>query len=134
MPNALQKQIEAAAAEFARGVIQAIRRASLDDLQAEAGATPTKRAPERSPKTPEMWRGLPLHRGPGRPPKDSDLTGSRINLIVSYVKSHPGTSGQDARKALGFPKPQWSTYVARAVKAGKLTKKGDRRAMKYWAV
>jgi hypothetical protein len=53
---------------------------------------------------------------------------------VSYIKSHPGTLGQNARKALGFPRSQWHTYISRAIKSGKLRREGDRRGTKYWAV
>jgi hypothetical protein len=113
MPNALQAQIEKFAAEFAQAVLQAIRAASLDDILAETQGSPPR------------WAHWP-------PPGSTVGTQARIDIIVAYVKGHPGTSGKDARDALAVFNSDWSRYVAKAVKAGLITKKGDRRGTTYW--
>jgi hypothetical protein len=130
MPN-LSQQLEALATSFATEVLRAIRSASLTDIMAETAAaqpSPVKRGPGR-PK------------GPPRPVKNRRQqqlkkvkTASVVSLIVDYVRAHPGTSGEAARKALGVPATRWNRAVPQALAEKKIRRVGKKRGTKYWTV
>ena len=54
-------------------------------------------------------------------------------MIVRYFAEHPGSTGAQAREALGFAAGQWATYVARTLHAGQLRREGAGREARYWA-
>ena len=60
-------------------------------------------------------------------------TAEDSEMIVKYLRSHPGTTGEDARKTLGLVKNRWNTCVYRAVRDGKVRQEGERRSTRYWA-
>ncbi len=115
MKNALRDELSALAATFAAGVVAAIRAANVDDSSA------VSRIVERANLHAHVTRVA------------QETVAERMALIVKYMKSHPGTTGEAARKALGLPKHTWSTMAAKAVAQGKLRKEGNRRSTKYWA-
>ena len=117
MANALVDELETITKTFVTAIVAAMRRASLKDILS---------AGEEAPARPTPAPRLPRHTPEGN--------AARSDALVNYIKSHPGTLGQDARKALGFPRSQWHTYISRAIHAGKLRKEGDQRGTKYWAV
>ena len=117
MSNALVDELETITKTFVTAIVAAMRRASLKDILSAGKEAPAR--PTRAPR-------LPRHTPEGN--------AARSKVLVNYIKSHPGTLGQDARRALGFPRSQWHTYISRAIKSGKLRKEGDRRGTKYWAV
>jgi hypothetical protein len=151
--TSLRSSIDALAAEFAAAIVAAVRGSTLAEIL-ETGVphrgpgrprnTETSVAPP-PPPAPALKRGRgrprksdgpatktapAAKRGRGRP-RSTDR-GANLNAIVAYVKAHPRTRGETARKALGLEKHVWSTTVAQAVKEGKLKKEGDRRATTYW--
>jgi hypothetical protein len=149
MTNALRTQIHQFAAQFAAAVLTAVRGASLEDILAET----TAGAPSRSaaPTKGKRGRGRPKgskNRSPaakhavasakaaprkvGRPAKTN--TAGIVESIVAYVRQHPATSGEAARKSLGIDRNKWSPSVAKAIESKKLRKQGERRSTKYWAV
>jgi hypothetical protein len=132
MPT-LTDTIQDLAAKFAEGVIRALRTVSLDELRAVANAS----APSRP---------TPAKRGPGRPRvtasaeapakrerRSLDDLAATSGMIVKYVRSHPGSNSETIRKELGIAKPKWARPLAMALAEKKLTKKGEKRATKYWA-
>ncbi len=77
--------------------------------------------------------------GPGRPkgrPGKLGKNGRRspaeieatANKILSYVKSHPGSTGEAIKKALGLDKPAWLVPIKTLVESKALVMKGERRA------
>jgi len=73
-------------------------------------------------------------RAPGRPAGTTTQdTGATVELVVKYLRSHPASTGEEARKNLGLVKHTWNARVSRAIKEGKVRKEGDRRATRYWA-
>jgi hypothetical protein len=129
-PNALEAELEAITKTFVTAVVAAMRRASLTDILGVSEGQPAKRGRGRPPGS----KNKPGTPSPTPEASAITITAPRPGLIVAYVKSHPGTSGEEARAALGIPKPQWGTYVARALKGGQLRREGQKRATKYWAV
>jgi len=113
MNNALRDELNALAATFAAGVVAALQAANVQDLSAASGILQAADLPAHVARV--------AH----------ETVAERMTLIVKYMKPHPGTTGEAARKALGLPKHTWST---RAVAQGTLRKEGDRRSTRYWAV
>jgi hypothetical protein len=137
MPNALRTQLDTLAATLTDAILTAVQSSgSLADILLDTPDAP-KRGPGRPRKTaPAISNHVP-------PPKAvAGTTGgqtavdgaSTIDLIIKYLRSHPGSSGEATRKTLGITKPRWSKAAARAVASGKLRKEGERRSTKYWAV
>ncbi len=116
MTNALRDQLNALAATFAAGVVAAIRAAKVDDVSAVPGIIQAANLPAHVERVAQ------------------EAVADRMGLIVKYLKSHPGTTGEVARKALGLQKHTWTTMAAKAVAEGKLRKQGERRSTRYWAV
>jgi hypothetical protein len=123
--STLHESISALAAQFASLVVAAIRASSVEDIVGLAGASIPPKATHAAPTT-----GRP--RAVGQRPSREGLA-SPMSLIVKYVRSHPGTTGEAARKALGFGKEKWSYYVRKAIAGKGLRKGGQRRATRYWA-
>jgi len=135
MTNALRTELEALASTFTTAIVNAIRSSSLAEIldvsvshetrvhPGPKGSTTVTDAPE--PSTPPR---------PGRPlGTTTQDTGATVELLVKYLRSHPGSPGEEARKCLGLVKHTWNARVSRAIKEGKVRKEGDRRATRYWA-
>ncbi len=131
MTNTLKAQVDALAATFAASVVEAIRSTSLAEiLDLDLGdAAPIRPAAGGADRSDTAAGPAPI-RPRGRPRQDQ---GEAIELIVKYLRSHPSSSGEDVRKALGWVKNVWSSRVSRAIEEGKVRKQGDRRSTRYWA-
>jgi hypothetical protein len=136
MTNALRTQLDAFATTLTDAILTAVRAGSLADIVMDAPGTP-----RRGPGRPRNATSVIANHAPASKPVAGTTDGqtavdaaSTIDLIVKYLRSHPGTSGELTRKALGIARPRWSKAAARAVAAGKLRKEGERRSTKYWAV
>jgi len=139
MPNSLRTNLNALAAEFASSIIQAIQDSSLAEIldielppsprrgpgrpRGSATKVPPARAVHPSASTAPAE---PAHRGPAR------STDADAELVVKYLRSHPGTTGEAARRSLGREKNRWNTCVARAILDGKIRKQGERRSTRHW--
>jgi hypothetical protein len=134
--TALSSAIDALASEFAWKVVEAIRASSLAEILTEVpGAAPRPGRPPklaaRTASSTSEWTAKATPTSGSRSPKQD--TGQTVELIVAYLRSHPGITGEGARKALGLEKNRWNTCVARAIKDGKVRKEGERRSTRYWA-
>jgi len=98
MSTVLRSQLEAAAARFANEVVRILRASSLADILAESNDAAARTAD-----------GTQAKRRPGRPLKGAENAPPRMDLLVAYVKSHPGAKGLELRTALGIPGVQWGT-------------------------
>ena len=113
---AIRDELNALATTFAAGVIAALRDARVDDVSAVSGILQDADLPSKGT-------------GGAR-----ETPPARLALLVMYIKSHPGITGEAARKALDMQKHTWSTMAARGVAEGKLRKEGERRSTRYWAL
>ena len=142
MSSAIRDTLNAMAAEFATSIIEAIHAATLADIldvrvppaprrdrgrpRGSITTAVTKRATIVSPSD-RAGRPEPRHRG--RPQNSA----GDAELIVAYLRSHPGVTGEEARKTLGLKKNRWNTCVYRAIRQGKIRKEGEHRSTRYWA-
>ena len=137
MPT-LSATIQTLTAAFADGVVQAIRACSLEDISSD-----TKGAPRRGPGRPPGRRNARptptsanevARRGPGRRPgasrerRSSAELAKMSNMIVAYIKSHPGLTTEKIKAALGIARKHWPRPLAMALASSRITKKGEKRA------
>ena len=134
-PNALSSAIDHLAKDFTAAIVAAIRSSSLAEILDVnlPQETLVRRGPGRPRESTTKRTDIVESSFPrsGRPLTQD--TGATIELVVKYLRSHPGSPGEDARKTLGLAKHTWNARVSRAITEGKVTKKGDRRATRYWA-
>ena len=140
MPTQLRQQLEAATARYSEEVVAIIRAASLADILAETRGTPASATP--APKTASR-RTAPRSATSKAPatttPEASTASapapakGDRLALLVGYLRSHPGASAPELRKALGMSVESWRHHFKKGEAAGVIRKEGRRLAGRYWA-
>ncbi len=139
MTNALRTELEALASTFTTAIVDAIRSSSLADIldvnvPQERPVRPGPGRPRSSTTTVTEVAEPATPPRPGRPlGSTTQHTGATVDLVVKYLRSHPGSPGEEARKSLGLVKHTWNARVSRAIKERKVRKEGDRRATRYWA-
>jgi hypothetical protein len=134
----LKASLESLAAEFANGVLAAIRGASLEEIL--GGAGPARRGPGR-PRGSTTTRRAARVSAPGRSARGGkrirrsakDIAGV-ANQIVALVAKHPkGLRGEHIRKELGIAKNHWLKPLGLALGSKKLRKTGQKRSTTYFA-
>ena len=137
MINPLRTELETLASTLTATIVDAIQSLSL----AEIFDIPQGKLVQRAPGRPRgrstkatLVADASTPPRPGRPveTKTQD-TGAVLELVVKYLRSHPGSAGEEARKHLCLVKHTWNARVSRAIKEGRVRKEGDRRATRYWA-
>jgi len=132
MPNALQAAIHQLAENFAKGVLEALRSASLDEIHDHAAA-PARRGPGRPRKSVVADVAVvPAKRGrpakPGRPSADTT-----VERILYFVRKSPnGLRSEELRARLGLEKVAFRQAAAKAVEAKLITKTGEKRATTFF--
>jgi hypothetical protein len=128
----LSQTLSALAQNFATDVLSLARSASVEDIIAETAGMPVKRGPGRPPKSPSAVdvSTLPSTIPPKR--MGPDMIDSVASLITRYVKSHQGARAEVIRKELGIPKNKWAIPLAFALENKGLSKNGQKRATTYW--
>ena len=130
----LRTTISRLANDFAQEVLDAIRRASLDEILDETGRG-------------GRLRGLledGRRRGPGRPPcrgrggrlrrRSSDDLAKLADAIVQLLEKHPeGLRAEQIRDALNVQAKELPRPLADALAAKKISKKGQKRATTYFS-
>jgi hypothetical protein len=119
------------ASQFATGILEAIRGASLEDILAE---TSGGRAGARA-SHPEATVGGTTKRKSGRLPRRSagDIS-SLVESIVGLLQSKPeGMRAEEIRSALGLEAKELPRPIAEALASQKISKKGQKRATTYFA-
>ncbi|WP_394844838.1 hypothetical protein LZC95_48300 [Pendulispora brunnea] len=130
----LKNQIEDLAAEFAQGVLAAIRSASLEEIL-EKGASPaatakggTRRGAPATTPAPKRARG-------GRLPRRSDEEiGAVGDKIIELLKGHAeGLRAEQIREELGLEAKELPRPLKELVANRKVKTKGQKRATTYFA-
>ncbi len=149
MPS-LKSKIASLADTFAEGVLAAIRSASLEEILGGDSSAPVKRGPGRPPKAANGAAVAPggggqpdplgapkgAKRGKGgrlarRSPSDIEHV---IGLIVGKLGEHKaGLRSEQIQKALKLDKKEITRPIELALKAKKITKKGQKRSTTYFA-
>jgi hypothetical protein len=127
---ALSETLATLAQTFATEVLALAKSASIDDIIAETAGVPVKRGPGRPPKSSSTVDVSPLPTTAKR--MGPAMIDSVANLITRYVKSHQGARAEVIRKELGIPKNKWAIPLALALEKKGLSKKGEKRATTYW--
>lgn len=132
----LKLTIESLAADFARGVLTALRTASLQDILAQSNASASTKATSAK----ALGAALGQKRGPGRPAKNAGkasavaASGDSLASVVSLLSSKPeGLRAEDIRKTLGIDKPTVTKILKKALATKALKKQGQKRATTYFA-
>jgi hypothetical protein len=149
MAASLRSTIDALAAQFASGVLAAIRSASLEEILAEAGGrsapAPGRRGAGKaratrvvpaSPKGPavrttraKFGKGGRLAR---RSAEDID---KMVDRIVALLEKNPeGLRAEQIRDGLGVLSKELPRPLAEGVKQKRFAKKGEKRATTYFLV
>jgi len=147
MSNALRNAIQQMAVEFATGVLNAIKGASLEDILAETqraggghalgltggragarvGLRPTGPAGAGGAKRPANKPGRLGRRSP------ADIA-RVVGQIVSLLEAHPrGLRAEQIRDALDVQAKELPRPIAEALQAKRITKVGEKRATTYFA-
>jgi hypothetical protein len=135
--STLKASIESLAAEFATGVLAAIRGASLDEILGGAGTV--RRGPGRPRKSVRSVGAAPgaaasrRVRGGKRLRRSAkDITATAAQ-IAAHVAKHPkGIRGEQVRKDLGIAKNHWMKPLGMALASKKIRKTGEKRATLYF--
>jgi hypothetical protein len=136
----LRTTISRLANDFAQEVLDAIRRASLDDILDETGRGGSRRAFAAAALDEAGLR----RRGPGRPPgrgrggrlrrRSADDLAKLADEIVDLLEKHPeGLRAEQIRDALNVQAKELPRPLADALSARKISKKGQKRATTYFS-
>jgi hypothetical protein len=136
MPT-LQSQLDALASNFAKAIIAALQRASLQEFvgsdrgRGSSGRTPRREVSVASPG-PTVSKAAP--RKPGRLPRRSaDEIAATLNKIILLVKTHKdGMRAEEIRSKLGMQSKEMPRILKEGVSTKKLTTKGQKRATTYF--
>jgi hypothetical protein len=140
MTASLRDTIQQLAARFAAGVLDAIRRSSLEEILAHTGGA--KRGRGRPPKHGLSTGMVAVSRGSkggrgrgGRLARRSagDL-GHVVDLIVELLaKSPKGLRAEQIRARLGLSAKELPRPIAKALEGKLIRKEGQKRATTYFA-
>ena len=134
----LRAAISQLANQFANGVLEAIRGASLDEILAESGAGGSGRggaARRGRPPASADSTARPAKRRRGRLERRSatDIAGV-VRQIVDLLGSHPkGLRAEQIRHELGLEAKELPRPIAEALASRKIAKEGQKRATTYFA-
>jgi hypothetical protein len=137
--STLRNQIDRLAAQFAGQIIDALRGASLDDLLAIAGTGGASRGRGRPSGGGGHAGGLDLGgsrrgRGGRLGRRTADDIGKMVDGIVDLLsRSSGGLRAEQIREALNVEAKELPRPLADALKAGRISKSGQKRATTYFA-
>ncbi|HWL89408.1 MAG TPA: hypothetical protein VNO21_26570 [Polyangiaceae bacterium] len=134
MSKELQATIRQLAENFAQGVLDAVRSASLEDIRSHASAAPApvRRGPGRPRRSAVPVEAPPAAKR-GRPakPVSPDVTVDRIVYLVR--KAPQGMRSEDLRARLQLDKIPFRQAAAKAMAANLITKTGEKRSTTFFA-
>ena len=142
MPNSLRSALDSLAKSFADAVLDAIRRASLDELVAE-----NRGAPRRGPGRPRAQAAGgggqpdPLKAPIAKKTKDGRLArrspeeiAKALDLVAKLLKTRPkGLRAEEIRKAFGLDARDMPRILKEGLAKKKLKSRGQKRATTYMA-
>lgn len=135
----LRSELDQIASQFVHGILAAMRSASLGELAGHAAPTaspngaPDGPRPTRRKTGPSALSAAPRSTEAGRRKRASaqEVQRQKATALTAAKQLKPGFSKGDVMK-----KSRSTVNLGRAlallVVDGKLTKKGDRRKMRYW--
>jgi hypothetical protein len=134
----LRSTISQLANEFAAGVLEAIRGASLQEILAESGAGGGKARRGRPSAAADVTRGAAPAKRRGRGGRlgrrsAGDIAGL-VQQIVQLLEANPeGLRAEQIREQLGLEAKELPRPIADALSSRKIAKQGQKRATTYFA-
>jgi CRP-like cAMP-binding protein len=126
MATTLQQTISQLAADFAAAVYEAVKRAPLADAAAGIPAGRGRKAGGTRARSADRTSRL-------RRRSEADIT-KTINAIVGLLKKNPkGLRSEHIQAQLGLAKNEVPRPLAKALAAGAIRKKGEKRSTTYFA-
>jgi hypothetical protein len=129
--STLRDSIHHLAQNFAAGVLEAIRGASLQDFLGESTPSTRRSGPSPSKAVSRRPAGRASKRLARRSAKD--IAGVAEGIVALVKKHHSGLRAEQIRAELGIAKKEWMRPLEHALASRKLTKKGEKRATTYFA-
>jgi|HubBroStandDraft_1064217.scaffolds.fasta_scaffold480988_1 hypothetical protein len=139
MSASLRDSIQQLAAQFADGVLGAIRGSSLEEVLAETVGG-GRRGPGRPRKNPvasppaAVVRTAHRRRGGRLGRRSVKQLGNVVDRIAQLLASHPkGLRAEQIRARLGLSAKEMPRPIAMALESKRITKTGEKRATTYYA-
>jgi hypothetical protein len=129
--STLHATIQNLASQFAQGVLDAIRSASLDDILTETGGggRRARASVAVSPSAAAVRR-----RGDRLPRRSASDIAETVDAIVALLASKPqGLRAEKIRAELGLEAKELPRPISEALRSHRITKKGQKRATTYFA-
>jgi hypothetical protein len=121
----LSREVELRVQAFVGDIGEIVRRAALEAVSESLGDGPSPRG-----RAPRARRASPARNGGKRDPKKiATLTAA----VAAHVKAHPGEGVETIAKHLRVATKEITLPIAKLLAAKKITKKGEKRATKYFA-
>jgi hypothetical protein len=137
MATSLRDTIHRLATAFAAGVLDAIRRSSLEEILAETGEpSRRRREPRRRAETDFAAPARPASRESGGRlgRRSAGALEEVVDSIVHLLSRHPGgLRSEQIRSELGLSAKELPRPIAKALDAGRIRKAGQKRATTYFA-
>lgn len=127
----LQSTLEALASDFARTVIAALRTASIDEITGLSGPARRVGRPAGAGETNGLARKREVGGRLGR--RSTVEIGQMVEAIVDLLKRSPeGLRAEQIRAALNVQAKELPRPLADALRAGRVSKSGQKRATTYF--
>lgn len=84
------------------------------------------------PKAPKAAKVAPASEPGTRIRRSAEQIEAAGERIFAHVEANQGAKSEDIRSALGMEKNEWTLTIGKLVEAGRLTTKGEKRAMQYF--
>jgi hypothetical protein len=143
MTASLRDTIQQLAAEFASGVLGAIRGSSLEDILSQAAGSGSGGPVRRGPGRPRKSIAMPAEVGFGKP-SSSRRKGGRlgrrsakdlarvVDQITDLLSRNPkGLRAEQIRAQLGLSAKEMPRPIAKALASKRISKVGQKRATTY---
>jgi hypothetical protein len=127
----LRESIQALSEQFAVNILTAMKGASLQDIAGLSG----HRAPERrnAPRTAKpATKAKALSKKPGKRRSPEDVQALAEKIVAEVKKAGEGIRIEQVGKALGLKAADMRIGIDHALEAKMLTKRGQKRATKYY--
>lgn len=126
----LRQTLDSLAQQFADGVLNALRSASLEDLQAEAAGG--RRHGLGGGAQPDPLRRARAGRLPRRSHEEIEATLAKVIAAVKATKAK-GLRAEEIREALDLDRREVPRVLKEGLKTKRLRVKGQKRASTYFA-
>jgi hypothetical protein len=129
MPQSIESVVQDLSIQFAESLIAALRTMSLEEILTAkgGGGRAARKGPRASAPKAKMKGGRLARRSP------ADIEKMTTQIVALLKANKKGLRAEVIRAKLSISKPELASPIEGALKAKKITKKGQRRATTYFA-